>query len=238
MPNLHMHSCIIEPQKSGPAVAGLSIVFPKDFDYSQTICLLMPRTPNFPDTTDEVKSISLAYLRESGLLRPGYHVTTLCWNRNGEPTGRITLEAHLLPDCEPHLRLKYTLNDTTPLDYRIALEALPSNLPGHEHRPGRYLMRCPVSGRTATVLYLHGSRGYFAHRLAYPNQRLYYDSQLLPARLRPLIGPLAQDRKLDEAYKSRYTKGRKTHYRGKPTRWYVRLLKLERHLDALYSHLT
>jgi hypothetical protein len=191
----------------------------------------MPRTPNFPDTTDEVKSISLAYLRESGLLRPGYHVTTLSWNRNGNPTGRITLEAHLLPNCEPFLRLKYTFNDTTPLDYRIALEALPSNLPGHEHRHGRYRMRCPVSGRAATVLYLHGGNGYFAHRLAYPTQRLYYDSQLMPARLRPLFGPLALDRKLDAAYTGRYAKGRKTHYRGKPTRWFIKLQALEAKAD-------
>ena len=141
------------------------------------------------------------------------------------------MEAHLLPDCEPYLRLKYTFNETTSLDYRIILEALPSNLPGHQHRPGRYRMRCPVSGRAATVLYLHGGRGYFAHRLAYPTQRLYYDSQLMPARLRPLIGPLALDRKLDEAYTGRYAKGRKTHYRGKPTRWFMKLQALEAKAD-------
>ena len=92
-------------------------------------------------------------------------------------------------------------------------------------------MRCPVSGRAATVLYLHGGRGYFAHRLAYPSQRLYYDSQLMPARLKPLVAPLALDRKLDEAYTARYTKGRKTHYRGKPTRWYSQLLALEAKAD-------
>ncbi|MCC3155359.1 hypothetical protein Q3A66_20285 [Hymenobacter sp. BT770] len=188
--------------------------------------IIMPRTPNFPDTTDDVKSISLAYLRESGLLRPGYHVTTLSWSCKGKPSGRITLECHLLPGSEPYLRLKYTFNDTTPLDYRIDLEALPSNLPGHEHRPGRYRMRCPVSGRAATVLYLHGGRGYFAHRLAY-GQRLYYESQLMPASIKPLVAPIELDRKLEEVYTARFAKGRKTHYRGKPTRWYSRLLALE-----------
>ena len=189
----------------------------------------MPRTPNFPDTTDEVKSISLTYLRESGVLRPGYHVTTLSWNRNGNPTGRITLEVHMLPNTEPHLRLKYTYNDT-PLDYRIDLETLPSNLPGQKNRPGRYRMRCPVSGRAAMVLYLYGSQGYFTHRLAY-SQRLYYESQLMPAQLKPLIAPLALGRKLDEAYTARHAKGRKTHYRGKPTRWFTRLLALETKAD-------
>ena len=191
----------------------------------------MPRTPNFPDTTDECKSISLAYLRESGLLHPGYHNTTLSWSRNGHNTGRVTLEVHMLPDNEPCLRLKYTLNKTTDLDYYVQLETLPSNLPGHGHRPGRYRMRCPVSGKPATILYLHGGTGYFAHRLAYPGQRLYYDSQLMPQRLRPLITPFALDRKLEDAYVARFKKGRKTHYRGQPTRWYASLLALEAKAD-------
>jgi hypothetical protein len=191
----------------------------------------MPRPATFPDTADECKSISLAYLRESGLLRPGYHNTSLSWSRNGHNTGRITLEVHVLPDSEPYLRLKYTYNGDIELDYYVTLEALPSNLPGHQHRPGRYRMRCPVSGKPATVLYLHGNTGYFAHRLAYPGQRLYYDSQLTPQRLRALIRPLQLDRKVEDAYMNR-GKNRKTHYRGKPTRWYAQLLKLEQCADA------
>jgi hypothetical protein len=190
----------------------------------------MPRTPNFPDTTDECRSISLAYLRESGLLRPGFHNTTLTWSRNGNTTGRITLEVHMLPDSEPCLRLKYTYNDTTDLDYYVTLEALPSNLPGHEHRPGRYRMRCPVSDKPATVLYLHGGTGYFAHRLAYRGHRLYYDSQLTPHSIRHFIKPFALDRKVEDAYMNQ-GKNRKTHYRGKPTRWYARLLALEAKSD-------
>jgi hypothetical protein len=122
-------------------------IFPNDFGYPLENGTIMPRTPNFPDTTDEVKSISLAYLRESGLLRPGYHNTTLSWSRNGNNTGRITLEVHILPDSEPCIRLKYTYDKTIDLDYYVTLEALPSNLPGHEHRPGRYRMALPYIGQ-------------------------------------------------------------------------------------------
>ena len=190
----------------------------------------MPRTPNFPDTADEVKSISLAYLRESGLLRPGYHNTTLSWSRNGNNTGRISLEVFMLPDSEPRLRLKYTFNDSKEFDYYVQLEALPSNLPGHGHRPGRYRMLCPVSGKPATVLYSHAGTGYFAHRLAYPGHRLYYDSQLTPHRLRGLVRPFQLDRKVEDTYMSK-GKNRKTHYRGKPTRWYAQLQALEAKAD-------
>jgi hypothetical protein len=191
----------------------------------------MPRPSTFPDTADNCKSISLAYLRESGLLRPGYHVTTLSWSRNGHNTGRITIEVEMLPNSEPRLRLKYTFDKTADLDYYVTLEALPSNLPGHEHRPGRYRMRCPVSGKPATVLYLHEGTGYFAHRLAYPGHRLYYDSQLTPHSIRHFAKPFALDRKVEDAYMSYYKKGRKTHYRGKPTRWYARLQALEAKAD-------
>lgn len=141
------------------------------------------------------------------------------------------LKANLVADRIPYVRLHYTFDKTTNYDYRVPLEALPSNRPGHSHRPGRYRMRCPVSGRAATVLYLHGGSGYFAHRLAYPSQRLYYESQLMTARIRPLIAPLALDRKLEDAYMARYKKGRKTHYRGKSTRWFAGLLALEEKAD-------
>lgn len=187
----------------------------------------MPRTPTYPETTDECRSISLAYLRKSGLLRPGYHNTTLTWSRNGNTTGRITLQVTMLPDCAPCLRLKYTFNDSKDLDYFVQLEALPSNLPGHGDRPGRYRMLCPVSGKPATVLYLHGGTGYFAHRLAYPGHRLYYDSQLTPRSIRHLVKPFELDRKVEDAYMNQ-GKNRKTHYRGKPTRWYAQLQALEK----------
>ncbi|AWM31391.1 hypothetical protein [Hymenobacter nivis] len=182
--------------------------------------------PNFPTTADECKSLSIAFLRESGLLRPGFHVTTLRFSCNGQPTGSVGLEVNLVADTTPYVRLHYTHDKTTDYDYRIPLEALPSNLPGHGHRTGRYRMRCPVSGKAATVLYLHGGTGYFAHRLAYPGQQLHYDSQLTPHRLRHLIRPFALDRKVEDAYMSQ-GKYRKTHYRGKPTRWYAQRQALE-----------
>ena len=53
----------------------------------------------------------------------------------------------------------------------------------------------------------------------------------MPASIKPLITPLALDRKLEDAYTARYAKGRKTHYRGQPTRWYARLMALEARAD-------
>ena len=189
----------------------------------------MPRCPNFPTTCDECKTLSLAYLRQSGLLRPGFHSTTLSWRNRGQLTGSISLEVDTRPGNAPYLRVQYTHNDTTAHDYRIWLEQLPSNLPGLASSPGRYRMLCPVSGRPATVLYLHpGGCGRFAHRLAYPGHRLYYDSQLEVKRLRGLAAYFAVDKEWEKEWRN----GRKTTYRGKPTRWYARLLKLEQQTAA------
>jgi hypothetical protein len=189
----------------------------------------MPRYPNFPTTCDECKTLSLAYLRQSGLLRPGFHSTTLSWSCRGQRTGSISLDVDTRPGHAPYLRVHYTHNDTTAYDYRIWLEPLPSNLPGLADRPGRYRMVCPVSGRPATVLYLHpGGCGRFAHRLAYPGHRLYYDSQLEVKRFRGMSRYYAVDRVWEEQYR----KGRKTSYRGKPTKWYAALLSLEQRTAA------
>ncbi|WP_141106671.1 hypothetical protein [Hymenobacter gelipurpurascens] len=127
---------------------------------------------------------------------------------------------------QSYLRLQYTANEKTKHDYRIELEAVPSNLPGAAGH--RYYMICPKTGLRATVLYLRSGTGIFAHRLAYGPTRLYYDSQLEPKRFRGLGKYFAVDREWEKEYR----KGRKTHYRGKPTRWYARLLKLEQQADA------
>ncbi|UOR03729.1 hypothetical protein MUN82_12300 [Hymenobacter aerilatus] len=184
----------------------------------------MPRTPTFPDTADEIKRLELSDLRQRGLLRPGYHSTTLRWSRNGHPSGSVGLDVVLLDD-QSYLRLHYTLNDTTRYDYRIELEAVPTNL-GNGFR---YYMICPVSGRRATVLYLRDGTGKFAHRLAYGPTRLFYGSQLESKTFRGLSSYFAVDREWEKHYK----KGRKTHYQGKPTKWYARLLKLGEKADAL-----
>jgi hypothetical protein len=98
----------------------------------------------------------------------------------------------------------------------------------------RYYLVCPQSGRRATILYLRTGTGIFAHREAFAaQQRLYYDSQLEAKRFRGLAKYFAADRVWEEQYR----KGRKTSYRGKPTRWFAALMKLEQQGAAAASAL-
>jgi hypothetical protein len=70
--------------------------------------------------------------------------------------------------------------------------------------------------------------GWFAHRLAFTS-RLYYESQLEPKQFRGLDVYFEADR----AWEKEYRKGRKTHYQGKPTKWYAKLLRLEQRAERV-----
>ena len=119
------------------------------------------------------------------------------------------------------------MNKEKQYDYRVQLEQQPTNLRGVAGH--RWYMVCPTTGNRATVLYMRSGTGVFAHRLAFAaQQRLYYDSQLENKRFRGMSAYFGVDREWEEQYQ----KGRKLWYRGKPTRWHERLLKLERQTEA------
>ena len=124
-------------------------------------------------------------------------------------------------------RLYYTANGKQSYDYRVALVAVASNMPGvvGGHR---YYLVCPTTGKRATVLYLRSGTGVFAHRSAFAGERLYYDSQLENKRFRGMSKYFALDNEWDKQWR----KGRKFTYRGQPTRWHARLLKLEQQNEA------
>ena len=187
----------------------------------------MPRYPNFPITCEGTQRLELAYLRKIGVLQPGWHNRSLQWSNRGQPSGSIGLEAHIEPEGSSYLRLYYAINGERRYDYRVPLEQQPSNLPGvvGGHR---WYMVCPTTGRRATVLYLRSGTGVFAHRSAFAGERLYYDSQLENKRFRGLSNYFGVDR----AWEAQMCKGRKLYYRGQPTKWHERLLKLERQTEA------
>ncbi len=181
----------------------------------------MPRFPNFPTTCEGTQRLELTYLRKIGVLQPGIHSRSLQWSDRGRPTGSIGIQAYIMPGESSCLRLYYTVNGERQYDYQVQLEQQPTNLRGVAGH--RYYMICPATGRRATVLYLRSGTGVFAHRNAFPGERLYYDSQLENKRFRGMSKYFALDNEWDKQWR----KGRKFTYRGKPTKWHARLLKLE-----------
>ena len=186
----------------------------------------MPRYPNYPTTCEGTQRLELAYLRKTGVLQPGIHNRSLQWSNRGQPTGSIGLEAHIEPGVSSYLRLYYTVNNERQYNYVVHLKQQPTNLRGVAGH--RYYMVCPTTGNRATVLYMRSGTGVFAHRLAFPLYRLYYDAQLENKRFRGMSNPYG----LDREWETQYRKGRKLWYRGKPTRWHKRLLKMEQRTEA------
>ena len=182
----------------------------------------MPRYPNYPTTCEGTQRLELAYLRKIGVLQPSIHNRSLQWSNRDQPTGSIGMQAHILPGGETYLRLYYTVNGEQQYDYRVQLEAVASNLPGAAGGQCYYMV-CLSTGRRASVLYMRSGTGVFAHRLAFGPSRLYYDSQLEVKRFREMAKYFAADNEWGKEWR----KGRKTHYQGKPIRWYARLLKIE-----------
>ena len=68
----------------------------------------------------------------------------------------------------------------------------------------------------------------FAHRLAFPQERLYYDAQLENKQFRGMSAYFGVYRE----WEAQWRKGRKLYYMGKPTRWHERLLKLRLQTEA------
>jgi hypothetical protein len=185
--------------------------------------LKVPRLPTFPATCDELKRLDIGYLRKQGLLKPGHSFLSLRWTCRGHVTGTLEVSSHIDPSGAGCLRLRYQDEHGRSHDYQVQVVAVASNLPGCTSR--RYYLVCPITGRRASILYRREESRVFTHRAALPGtqKRVYYDSQLVPKRFRGLAKFLTVDRVWEEQYR----KGRKTTYRGQPTKWYAALLTLE-----------
>lgn len=182
----------------------------------------MPRLPTLPDTCEEKKRLEIAYLVRYGLLSPGHHSASIRWRNRSEVTGTLGIVSFVSPEGTGYLRLSYCDETDKRQDCEIKLVSVVSNLPGSTSR--RYYLICPLTGRRASILYHRDDAGLFTHRDALPGHpRVYYESQLVPKRFRGLAKFLTVDRVWEEQYR----KGRKTTYRGQPTKWYASLLTLE-----------
>jgi hypothetical protein len=183
----------------------------------------VPRYPTFPATCDEVKRLEIGYLNQNGLLIPGHNFLSMRWTRRGQVTGRLEVSSHIQQSGTGRLRLRYQDDHGRSHDYEVQVVTVASNLPGSTGH--RCYLVCPITHRRASILYRREDSGVFTHRAAFPGtqNRVYYDSQLVPKRFRGLARFLTVDRVWEEQYR----KGRKTTYKGKPTKWYASLLTLE-----------
>lgn len=177
---------------------------------------ILPKIPTFPTILDHVKQISISKLKEWEYLKPGsFKSGTLTWSRNGEEIGSIHILSDMIED-QPFIELSYTYNKEEPVNYRVNLVSVPSNL----GRGKLWYFVCPHTGKRCRKLY--GAGKYFLHREAFPYAM--YEKQTYSKYQRKLDKVFSTVFCVDDLMEELYSKHFKTHYAGKPTKRYKEIL--------------
>ncbi len=188
----------------------------------------MAKLPTFPTLYDEAKRISISNLKRWGYLEScSYKRGTVTWSRGDTQIGSIQIAMNLL-EAKPYLELSYSINDS-PINYRVPLVQVPSNL----GKGSVWYFLCPQTEKRCRILYLVGTR--FLHREAV--RGAMYQRQTCSKKWRGFKRFLDRWDKtcaLDDAISQKHFR---THYSGKPTRRFKRLLE-QRDLQITRSDLT
>jgi|SRR5690625_4601902 len=176
---------------------------------------IMPKSYTFPTLLDEVKTVSITKLKEFGYMKPdSFKSGLLTWSRRGEEIGSINITVNLRGS--PYCNLWYTYNKEEKVSYRVNLTTVVSNL----GRGKIWYFVCPHTGKRCRKLYSAGK--YFLHRDAYP--QAMYECQTYSKRSRQVNKVCKIMYGSDELYEELYSKHFKTHYAGKPTKRYKKIL--------------
>lgn len=176
----------------------------------------MGRYGNYPTTVEDCLYLSIKKLKEwDYLTNNGTKSGTISWSRNGTPHSnvRITITKS---DFKAFMILDYSVNGE-PKNYKVEIISKPSNLGKGEVL---YFV-CPSTKQQCRKLHLQC--GYFLHRSAFQN--LMYSKQIESKKFRYLGKVFDYIFNPDEIYQERYKKYFKTHYKGKPTKRYLRVKK-------------
>lgn len=177
----------------------------------------MAKLSTLPVCLDEVRTITIGWLRRMGYLKPHYSKRgRLSWSCWGEPSGAISVVADT---DKQFIELSY-MSNCEPINYRIELERRPSNL----GQGVVWYFICPATGKRCRTLYEYGD--YFYSRYAFHNP--FYSSQTCSKGTREWLRAIRIIALRDEFLVRRYSR---THYKGKPTRRYQRISDLASRID-------
>lgn len=184
----------------------------------------MPRHSTFPALYDQCKVISITFLKKSGYLKPGeWRTGIISWTRAGNKNGSISFDLNMIA-TNPYFELHYTL-DSNPISYVVRLVSLSSNL----GKGSIWFFLCPLTNKRCRKLYLIGSK--FLHRNAF--NRCYYEKQVFSRRNLELCRLYDILHLSDMAYDKIHSKYFRTHYLGKPTKRYRKLMEKIASADKL-----
>lgn len=177
---------------------------------------------------EQSNALRINWLKKQGILDGGYRSGTITWTF-GMSENKSSIGYSVLTGGDiDYISLRYTQTDNysgekTDLDYKIPLVSTSCNYGGK-----RYWFKCPLSkngvfcGRRVGVLFLIGKHFGCRHcgEIAYSQQ-----NQTRPYRDSAVTYP-----DIEEARKE----VKRIYYKGKPTRKYLRVIKMEKKLDGIF----
>lgn len=177
----------------------------------------MPKPNTFPTLFDETKQVSIQKLSEWGYLKPNLIMnSTLTWSIRGNETGSISLISNT-KCAAPYIELDYKYNDE-PRNYNVQMVSIPSNLDVGII----WYFLCPITNKRCRKLY--SVDGYFLHREAFKG--CMYESQTRSKLWRQMEKTFGKVFRIEDAYDCLYSKHFKKHYKGKPTKKYLKLISI------------
>ncbi|WP_298949377.1 hypothetical protein [uncultured Polaribacter sp.] len=185
----------------------------------------MPKHYTFPYLFDENKSLSLTDLKKMGYLKHNRIISgTINWTSLGENSGSISIKVKRT-QIKNYVEFDYTCNNES-YNYKVYLVSVKSNL-----NEGRVLyFQCRFTGKRCRKLHL--INGIFQHRTASKTGMYAKQTQSKRGRwIEQIYGPYFDSEKL---YAELYSKHFKTHYKGKPTKRYLRLMQKINSLTCVY----
>lgn len=167
-----------------------------------------------PILFDEVLKISTTFLKKHGYFgKEQIKTGVITWSRNGSKYASISIKADTT-GITHFIELDYK-NNGVPINYRIYIEYVPSNL-GIGNVP--YFI-CPQTKKRCRILYAIG--GYFLHREAFNG--CMYENQTHSKYWRMLDDTVGASYQLEKLYEQLYSKHFTRYYKGIETRKYKKL---------------
>jgi hypothetical protein len=174
----------------------------------------MPKPRTYPILYDDLKKLSVSFLKRNRYLIPNQlNMGRATWSRNGNVTGEISIRVYA-GLTNSILELDYKCNQI-PINYGIKMVSTPSNL-------GKGLIWyfiCPFTGKRCKSLYLTNT--YFCHRSAFGGGM--YERQTHSKKYRQLEKMFGGYYRTEQLFEQINRKHFKKWYAGKPTKKYLKL---------------
>jgi len=176
----------------------------------------MGRYGNYPTTVEDCLTFRLKSLTENNnnyFKSYGTRKGVTSWSRNGAVSSTISIEV-TYTEYRSFIIFDYSCNGEAKR-YKVDLVNRVSNL----GKGVIWFFVCPSTGKLCRKLILNS--GYFLHRTAFKS--MMYSKQIESKKFRNLDKVFGAYFIRDEVYKELYKKYFKTHYKGKPTKRYLKL---------------